>query len=174
MGRTKNYYSVPFKHIGQRVKIIYTRTLVNIYSPQGERVAAHIRSYKIGEYVCDPAHLPSYYSNYVQLSPDKYIWRAERISAQFADIIRGVFAQNTTVPPETFYKSCDGLFSLQRTTDPQLFERACRAALERNRCNYGFIKNLIESKCAGLPSEDEEPTLFPADHDNIRGKEYFQ
>ena len=174
MGRTKNYYYVPFKHIGQRVKIIYTRTLVNIYSPQGERVTAHIRSYKIGEYVCDPAHLPSYYSNYVQLSPDKYIWRAERISAQFADIIRGVFAQNTTVPPETFYKSCDGLFSLQRTTDPQLFERACRAALERNRCNYGFIKNLIESKCAGLPSEDEEPTLFPADHDNIRGKEYFQ
>lgn len=65
-------------------------------------------------------------------------------------------------------------FSLQRTTDSQLFERACRAALERNRYNYGFIKNLIESKCAGLTSEDEEPTLFPADHENIRGKEYFQ
>jgi hypothetical protein len=46
--------------------------------------------------------------------------------------------------------------------------------LERDRCNYGFIKNLIESKCAGLPAVDEIPVLFPADHDNIRGKEYFQ
>ena len=57
--------------------------------------------------------------------PSKYIWRAERISAQFADIIRGVFEQNTAAPPETFYKSCDGLFNLQKTTDPQLFEHAC-------------------------------------------------
>ena len=85
-----------------------------------------------------------------------------------------MFAQNTSVPPETYYKSCAGLFNLQKTTEPRLFERACRAALERNRCNYCFIRNLIESKCAGLPTEDEEPTLFPADHDNIRGREYFQ
>ena len=85
-----------------------------------------------------------------------------------------MFAQNTSVPPETYYKSCAGLFNLQKTTEPRLFERACRAALERNRCNYCFIRNLIESKCAGLPTEDKEPTLFPADHDNIRGREYFQ
>lgn len=100
--------------------------------------------------------------------------RAERISEQFADIIQGVFNQNKSVPPETYYKSCDGLFNLQKTTEPQLFDRACRAAMERNRCNYGFIRNLIESKCAGLPEEEEGPTLFPADHDNIRGREYFQ
>ena len=174
MGRTKNYYSVPYQFIGQKVKVIYTRTLVNIYSQQGKRVATHLRSYIVGEYVRNDAHLPSYYNDYVQLSPAKYIWRAERISAQFAAVIRGVFEQNTAVPPETFYKSCDGLFNLQKTTEPQLFDRACRAALERNRCNYGFIRNLIESKCAGLPAEDEEPTLFPADHDNIRGREYFQ
>ena len=171
MGRGKNYYSVPFRFIGQKVKVIYTRTLVNIYSPQGERVATHPRSYKIGEYVRNDAHLPSYYNDYVQLSPDKYIWRASRISQLFAD---GVFKQNTSVPPETYYKSCDGLFNLQRTTEPQLFDRACRAAIKLNRCNYGFIKNLIESRCAGLPEEQEELTLFPEDHDNIRGREYFQ
>lgn len=110
----------------------------------------------------------------MQLSPTKYIRRAEHVSALFADVIRGVFEQNRSVPPETYYKSCDGLFNLQKTTDPPLFDRACRAALERNRCNYGFIRNLIESKCAGLPAEDEELMLFPSDHDNIRGGEYFQ
>jgi len=174
MGRDKVNYSVPYRLIGQKVKVIYTRTLVTIYTQQGERVASHPRSYTPGAYVRDDTHLPSYYNDYVQLSPAKYIWRAERISLQFGEVIRGVFAQNTSVPPETYYKSCDGLFNLQKTTEPQLFERACRAALERNRCNYGFIRNLIGSRCAGLPAEDEEPTLFPADHDNIRGREYFQ
>ena len=37
----------------------------------------------------------------------------------------------------------------------------------------GFIKNLIGSKCAGLLAESGEPVLFPADHENIRGREYF-
>ncbi|MBQ1717820.1 MAG: IS21 family transposase [Bacteroidales bacterium] len=173
MGRSKNYYSVPYRLIGQKVRVIYTRTMVFIYSRQGEKVATHNRSYRTGEYVCDKSHLPSYYNDYVSLSPSKYIQRAERVSTQFGEVIRGVFGQNTSVPPETYYKSCDGLFSLQRTTDPDLFERACAAALERHRCNYGFIKNLIGSKCAGLLAESGEPVLFPADHENIRGREYF-
>jgi len=173
MGRSKNYYSVPYRLIGQKVRVIYTRTMVFIYSRQGEKVATHNRSYRTGEYVCDKSHLPSYYNDYVSLSPSKYIQRAERVSTLFGEVIRGVFGQNTSVPPETYYKSCDGLFSLQRTTDPDLFERACAAALERHRCNYGFIKNLIGSKCAGLLAESGEPVLFPADHENIRGREYF-
>ena len=45
-------------------------------------------------------------------------------------------------------------------------------AIEFDACRYPFIKNLIESKCAGLDN-DEESTLFPEAHANIRGKEYF-
>lgn len=56
--------------------------------------------------------------------------------------------------------------------NPELFEKACRAAIEFDACRYPFIKNLIESKCAGLDN-DEESTLFPEAHANIRGKEYF-
>lgn len=174
MGRHKVYYSVPYKLIGQRVSVVYTRTLVTIYSRQGEKVATHPRSYAIGEYVKVDSHLPSYYNDYVQLSPARYIARADRISPRFGDVIKGVFGQNPSAPPETFYKSCDGLFHLERTTEPGLFARACKAALDHGRCNYGFIKRLVESRCAGLPAEGDDPTLFPSDHENIRGREYFQ
>ena len=174
MGRNKNYYSVPYRLIGQKVKVVYTRTLVNIYSHKGEKVASHNRSYKTGEYVREESHLPSYYNDYVNLSPAKYIDRACRISPLFGEVISGIFSKSPTVPPETYYKSCDGLFSLSRTTEPELFELALRTAVERRQYSYGFIRNLIESRCAGVSGVKGQPTLFPANHDNIRGKEYYQ
>lgn len=173
MGRDRAYYSVPFRLVGQKANVIYTRVLVTIYDKDGLRVAVHPRATKQGQYVTLPEHMPSYYENYVNLSPQKYIRRAAAISQTFASVIDGVFKRNTDVPPETFYKSCDGLFHLQSVTEPALFERACAAALEFDRCQYSFIKNLVESKCAGISSREDEPVLFPEMHDNIRGKEYY-
>ena len=43
MGRDKVYYSVPYHLIGKKVKVIYTRSLVKVFSPEGERVAVHMR-----------------------------------------------------------------------------------------------------------------------------------
>ena len=172
LGRDRVYYSVPYRFIGTKVKVVYTRTMVLIYSPKGERIAAHVRSHKANYYVTEPAHMPSYYSDYIDLSPDKYIRRASVISPLFEAVIRGVFSRNPSTVPETLYKSCDGLFHLQKTTDFELFEKACHAAMEFNRCQYSFIKGLIESKCAGIKTEEQ--TLFPETHGNIRGREYYQ
>jgi transposase len=47
LGRDKHYYSVPHTYTGQKVKVIYTRTLVRIYC-NGETVATHGRDYKPG------------------------------------------------------------------------------------------------------------------------------
>ena len=172
MGRDKVYYSVPYHLIGKKVKVIYTRSLVKVFSPEGERVAVHMRCTVPGRYCTVDAHMPSYYNDYVNLSPQKYIDRAAAVSESLATVIRRLFGNNPYAVPEQYYKSCDGLFHLQRTTNPELFEKACRAAIEFDACRYPFIKNLIESKCAGLDN-DEGSTLFPETHANIRGKEYF-
>lgn len=173
MGRDKVYYSVPYDLIGQKVQVIYTRTLVSIYSLRGEKVATHIRCREAGKYVTDEAHMPSYYGDYVNLSPQKYIERYRRASAALGEVVSEIFRQNGNLPPETFYKSCDGLLHLQKVTDKHLFDRACRVALEYRRCKYGFIKSLIDSKCSGV-AQDDEPVLFPETHDNIRGSAYYK
>lgn len=118
------FYSVPYKLTGQRVKVEYTKTSVSIYFG-GERVAHHLRSNIRGKYVTVDEHMPSYYKDYVNLSPEKYITRATALSTQLGTVITKLFASNTSAPPETFYKSCDGLIHLQKVTDTELFERAC-------------------------------------------------
>ena len=86
-----------------------------------------------------------------------------------------LFTSNASVPPETYYKSCDGLFHLQKTTSPDIFDKACEIALKYGQCKYAYIKNLVQSKCSGFESIQEEPVLFPSDdHENIRGAEYYK
>jgi hypothetical protein len=85
----------------------------------------------------------------------------------------------TSVPPEAFYRSCEGLLHLQRTTDPNLFKTACEAALRHQRYRYAFIEQLVKTKCKGveeamqLEIEQECGELVP-DHANIRGKAHFK
>ena len=168
----KAYYSVPYNLITKRVKVEYTRTVIHIYYG-GNEVANHLRCSTIGKYNTVLSHMPSYYSDYVCMSPEKYITRAGKVSSQLTTVMQNMFNSNKNAPPETFYKSCDGLLHLQKITDPELFERACSIAIEFKNCRYGFINNLIKSKCSGYKPEDDN-VLFPRDeHENIRGPKCF-
>ena len=76
------------------------------------------------------------------------------------------------MPPETHYKTCEGLINLQRCSDPIIFQKACETAIKLDRCNYSFIRSLVDSKCAGLNSNNIQ--LAPPHHANIRGKIEFR
>jgi transposase len=176
-GHDKHYYSVPHPYTGRQVKVIYTRTLVKIYdNEEGTCIATHTRDYKQGHYTLVREHLASHAQAYRDRSPDYYIGRAGRAMTELGEVIRSMFTA-ATVPPETFYRSCEGLLHLQQSTDPVLFRKACEIALLHQNYKYGFILKLVESKCSGWeethPVTDVYPTP-PANHLNIRGKEHFK
>ena len=79
---------------------------------------------------------------------------------------------DSNMPAETHYRTCDGLLNLQRSSEPVVFRTACETALRHGRCNYRFIRSLVESKCAGVAQEGS--LLSPPEHDNIRGREQFR
>jgi len=58
LGRDKHYYSVPYRHIGKQVKILYTDSFVEIYH-RHERLAVHER--KRQRYDRDLRHNPTVY-----------------------------------------------------------------------------------------------------------------
>ena len=170
LGRDHHYYTVPHRHVGKMAHVAYTRTLVKVYV-DGELVATHRRDRTAGRYTIVEEHLASHSREYRALSPAKYVERADRALKELGDVVRYIFA-SSTMPPETHYKTCDGLFSLQRSTDPVLFRTACETALRHGRCSYRFIRSLVESKCSGAGQPQSSP-LPPPEHGNIRGKEQF-
>jgi transposase len=172
-GRDKHYYSVPHIYTGQKVKIIYTRTLLKVYC-NGERIATHTRVFSIGGYTVVEEHLASHAKAYRDRSPDYYIKRGEKAMEELGAVIRKMF-ETAKVPPETFYRGCDGLIHLEKVTDSGLFKRACETALQYRIYRYAFIKQLVKSRCEGLEesSLQNRPTVPPA-HKNVRGKEQFK
>ncbi len=66
----KSYYSVPFRLIGKQVDIKYTGHLVLVYH-EGEVVAQHIRTLKLGQYITDAAHMPHEHRFHREWSPER-------------------------------------------------------------------------------------------------------
>ena len=158
---------MPHTYIGQKVSVIYTRSLVQVYC-NGQSIATHRRSFGYG-YTTVNTHLCSSHQHYKDRSPQYYIQTAERRSVILGKLIQQIFEQPQI--PETLFKRCDGLLNLQRKTDPLLFERACQIALENNMLTYKFIQRLIENKIC-IINEVQNQKPLPK-HQNIRGENYY-
>jgi transposase len=165
----KHYYSVPYIYIGQKVKFIFTRSMVYIYA-KGEQIAVHRRSFNKGRYTTVKEHLCSHHQHYLDRSPEYYIKRARRYSPVLGELAEHIFSQDKY--PEQLYRSCDGLFSLRRKTDPEVFDKACTMAIEYENYSYGFISNILKNNMTGEVSEEIEKPL--PEHKNVRGAKYFE
>lgn len=170
LGQDKHYYSAPYQYIGKKIKVVYTRSIVQLYH-NCELIAVHQRDYATGKYTTDEKHLCSTHKHYLNRSPEYYKNKAKTYSLTLGNLVELIFLQDKY--PEQLYKSVDGLFSLCRNTEKDIFEKACKIAIENKNYRYGFILNLIKNKMTDydeiLPVQNKQ---LP-EHKNIRGSEYF-
>ena len=165
----KHYYSVPYTHIGQKARIIYTRSLVSIFV-KGQKVATHQRDRSTYGYSTLKEHLCSHHRHYLERSPEYYQQRAKAISETLHRLITLVFTR--PAHPEQWYKTCDGLLRLQRRYDPLRFENACTLAITHEQYSYLFVRQVLENN---LTAVDEPQNLVPLPrHGNVRGSNYYK
>jgi len=169
LAENKNYYSAPYRLIGQKVKVIYTKNRVHIYA-KGEQVAVHMRSYRAAHYTTCDNHLASHHKHYKDRSPNYYIRKAGGINPDLMTLVEMLFKQDRH--PEQLYKSCDGMLRLARTAPDDILGKACRIALENKVYNYTFLKNIIENKM--VEDQASLPTKQLPEHPNLRGGGYYQ
>lgn len=169
LGADKHYYSVPYQHIGKKVQVIYTRSVVRIYH-EGTLLTAHPRDPRPGRYSTTPEHLCSQHQHYLQRSPEYYLRRARTVGPALAALFERIFSQDRY--PEQLYRSCDGLLALARKTDPEVFARACHLALEHQNYSYRFIDNLLKNNMTAHQEPTESKQL--PKHGNVRGRDYYQ
>jgi len=169
LARDKHYYSVPYSYIGDKVQIIYTRTLVKIFC-RNNLIATHLRAVGFG-YTTVSEHLCSEHRFYRERSPEYYIEAAGKKSNVLKELVTVIF-NSSSRPPELSYKTCDGLMSLSRKTDPKRFEKACQIAMDAEKYSYRFVRSLVEGK--SLLLEDTENHKPLPETKNVRGKDYYK
>ena len=167
-----HYYSVPSKHIGKRVKLLYTSSLVEVYFNY-EKIAEHPRNPSRFRYTTNADHLASHHRFQTDWSAEKFIREAVVIHPDVAAYISKVI--ESKAHPEQAYKSCSGILSFVRRVGAKRLINACRWAESYGLYNYPAIERILANRQDELPLEDEtEINKDTPSHENIRGKGYYQ
>ncbi len=165
----KNYYSVPFRYIGQTVEVQYNSEDVEVYY-KSERIAAHKRNYRKGAYTKKDEHLSSSHKFYSGWSPDFFLSWAIKLGPHVEAYVAKLLEQASY--PEIAYKQCLGVINLKSTHTVQRLDNACKMALDQHRYSFYIIKNILVNKTDLIDQRSStEPHI--SKHNNIRGAEFY-
>lgn len=161
----KHYYSVPFRFTGKKVKVLYSKTSVEIFYKY-EKVAVHKRVRSPFNYTTNPDHLASHHKAFLEWSPEKFLSQAREIHVDVEMYLQKIFEKK--MHPEHAYRSCAGILSFARRKGHENLIRACQKGHHVNRYSFRFIEDLLLGGKEKLLNETEPDEAMPL-HDNIRG-----
>jgi transposase len=167
----KHYYSVPYRFIGKKVKLLYSRLSVEIYYNY-ERIALHTRTKSSYQYTTDKEHLASTHRFVSDWTPERFISWAQDIHEDVKLYILKVLERKQH--PEQAYKSCVGILGFAKKVGKDRLIKACQRALGYGAYNYKTIQKILERELDLRGAPDETDQLRMPFHDNIRGENYYQ
>jgi transposase len=136
-----NFYSIPYRYIGQEVRVKVTDRLIEVFSRSThESIAVHVRLKKRGEFSTNPDHYPERKLVEQRLDIVSMKRRASHIGGSFEGVILKLLESSE---PLRFFRRIQGLFRLVGTQSREAIEFSCTQALTFNRLDYRFIENLI-------------------------------
>lgn len=160
------YYSVPYKHIGQRVEVRVSARMVEIFFKR-QLIASHVRLFKRGARATLDAHRPANHRAIIDTTIERLMQRAEAIAPSVAQVLREQF--NRKRHPEEALRVAQGILRLASDFSPQQLAAACERAITLNACNYRSVRALILTP----PTESGDARQLSLVHENVRGPEYF-
>jgi len=171
LGADKHYYSVPYRFIGKKVKILYSRSNMEVYYHY-ERIAMHKRIKSPYSYTTDKDHLATTHRFMTEWTPDRFLEWASSIHEDVRLYILKILDRKQH--PEQAYRSCVGILSFAKKAGNERLASACRRALGYGLYNYKTIQQILENNM-----DQYEDSLFADElpmpsHDNIRGEDYYK
>jgi len=165
----KHYYSVPFINVGKKVKIFFSKSIVDIYYKY-ELIASHQRIKSPHTYTTEATHMATYNNHLLDWNPQRFIEDAHKIHEDVGHYIALVISKKAH--PEQAYKSCQGILSFAKRVGNERLINACRRAHQYGVYHYKIIETILQRNLEQYDIEDEVSPM-PA-HDNIRGEEYYK
>jgi len=171
LGKDKHYCSVPYQYLRKKVKIVFTKSTVEVYHKY-IRIALHKRDPRPYRYTTVKEHLASTHQFVTDWTPQRFIDWAASIDEPVKEFI--IHLLDRKQHPEQAYKSCMGVLSFAKKVGNERLSNACKRALDHHVFNYKIIDNILKR---GLDKIVEEPTQQEQElpfHKNIRGDKYYQ
>ena len=166
----KHYYSLPYRFIGKKVKMIYSASHISVYYKK-ERIAFYKRDGKRFGYTTTKEHLPSAHQFVSDWNPEKFLLWAARIDPRVKQYISMIL--ESKVYPEQAYRSCVGILSQEKKVGKQRFVAAIDRAMHYGAYNYKIIDRILKGGLDRLAEEEPLQASLPF-HKNVRGAKHYQ
>jgi transposase len=171
LGADKHYYSVPYRFIKKKVKLLYSVHSVEIFYHY-ERIALHTRDKTPHGYTTEKDHMASTHQFVSDWSPEMFINWAATIHENVHAYVKSVLAVKKH--PEQAYKSCLGILALGKKYGNERLINACKRGLNYGVYNYKLINEILLKGLDTITDEEISEQLKMPAHDNIRGENYYQ
>lgn len=158
----RQYYSVPYAHVGQTVEVRLTASHVEILQ-RDQRIALHRRASPNQRFITDPAHMPAHHR---AMADPRIMHRAAAVGSHTTALIEALFAKRRH--PEQAIRGAQGILGLARDHGNQALEAACARARELDTIGYEHVRRLLHSARIQLPLPLPAQT-----HEHVRGGDYF-
>jgi transposase len=160
------YYSVPYKHIGERLDVRISARMVEIFLKR-QLIAAHPRLFKRGARSTLEGHRPHQHRAVIDASLGRLLERANLIAPSVAAVLTEQFKRKRH--PEEALRAAQGILRLAQDFSPEKLAAACERALILKACTYKSVRAFITTPQAE-PGDSRQLSLV---HENVRGPEYF-
>jgi len=170
----KHYYSVPHHLIGKTVEYRLTQRFLEVYY-QGQRIASHARSSKMGAHTVVPEHMPEVHRKHQAWTPQTFLdWAKKKGDACFK-IVTNIIQEQPN--PECCYRVYLGFCNLQKHYEENQFMMACQYACSIEAYQYKSIRSILETKiyqCISTEAANDDANFTPTSHSHVRGSNYYQ
>ncbi len=174
IGEEKNYYSVPFQHVGRNTLVIYTSKIVEVYL-DNQRIAIHSRLLyrNAHQHQTNAAHMPQTHSEWKKArgyNAAYFLAKADKVGPATHWAIQHILVSR--IHEAQSYNSCKGIFHLGKEHSNLRLEKACLRCQKVGKASYSMLKRILFHKLDEV-SEQLELFTMPT-HDNIRGPKAYQ
>lgn len=133
-----NFYSVPYKYVGQEVSLKATSCLLYIFDKELNEIAVHAINPGTGKFVSDPSHIPDYK---LPKSRAYYEEKCKELGLHVLEFLKYLEKEK----PSCWRRSINGVISLAKTYEPDVVNKACKRAVTFNAISYKSVKRICEN-----------------------------
>ncbi len=151
----KNFYSVPFVYVGQKLRVRLTEKMVEVFSEDSLPVAAHSRLTGIGKFSTYDSHYPEKKLSVARFEVHHATEQATQLGPHVEKLVDKLLS---TDYPLRHLRRVQGILRLAKRypITPEALDHACQRALSFNKTRLAYIKD-----CAlYFVSHGQKPTLL--------------
>lgn len=174
VGKERHFYSVPYKYVGQMVKVLWDVEYVEVYVGT-ELVCMHARSMIPYGYTTVKAHMPDNHTAYEQrkeVNAAKLIEWGANIGPSVKWVIEYIL-KNTTFPQQAYGK-CNAVLNLAKKYGRARVEHACyKLQNEIGMASYKTLSCMLSNK-TDLATDNGEVVSYIPFNDDVRGAALYR